>query len=391
VQSFREATGVNVGSDAGALIRVREAAERAKILLSTARTATINVPFIAFADSTPLHLEVELARTRCNEITHSLVARTLQLSRMALEDAGETPGTINKVLAVGRAARAASISLALADLFGKRVRAAPDHIVALGAAVQAGVLGGKERDRLLLDSVTRTLRIEASSGLTMPIIVRNTTIPTRTTMRLTAPPAGDSKLRIRILAGESLWAEKNSLLVEFDTPFEVVSTELTEVELTLDIDANSVLGVSARNRVTSEFFKTLVSLRSPKREAEDATGNKNIRLVRWINPVRLGELSNVRLIDLGTVQRWVCVAFADLMIASGYSQQIRDIRSWLDKHPSGPLPLGMSAEVWFDLFSKERELLVDAIEHQFNIDLASVRYSGSPQSLSEKLLFVLNG
>ena len=204
VEEFRIATGIGIRGNATALMRLRHEVERAKIELSTVRLTTIHVPFIVIQPEGPLDLTVELTRVRYNELTHNLVSRSVALTRSAIDDAGVTPATLDDVIVVGRAAIAPSVRVALRDLFGDKRRVAPDHVVALGAAVQAGVLDGTVKDMLLLDTVTNTLRIQVVGGRSVPVIPRNRTIPDRSTVSLTAQHPDQRSVLIRGTRGRKL-------------------------------------------------------------------------------------------------------------------------------------------------------------------------------------------
>ena len=394
VEAFKNSTAIDLSSDAAALMRLRDAAERAKIELSTARASSICVPFLAFADSKPLHFELEVTRTRYNELTCSLVTKTLDLSIMALEDAGESPATIGRVLVVGRAARAASVDQALSDLFNGRIQRAPDHVVALGAAVEGGILSGRCKDRLLLDTVSHSLRVEVADGRSTPIIVRNTVIPTRRSEHLTASGAG-GRLPLKILAGESSWADKNLLLAECEV---VMPGEHRQVELVLDIDANSSLGIAVRDCATDEdVFRKKVELR---RENRGWLVNQSQKGPpgRWATSCRLApsqRFPKARPLTIDTVARWVAFTAAEFVLSTvgptasqGWWLRLWE---WLVAHRGEPAAPEFTIEVVFDVFSLQRELLIDILEQETGVSLDHARYSGSIRSLTEKLVTTLNG
>ena len=391
LEEFERSTGLDLRQDATALIRLRWPAERAKVALATERMVSISVPFVAATGSTPVHLDVKLTRTRCNELTHGLVARTLELCLDALGDAGESSSTIDKVLVVGRASRAASIREALEDLFGHRLTLAPDHIVALGAAVQGGVLGGLCRTSLLLDCVVHTLRVELAGGRATPVVVRNSTIPLDAAIGLQAGRPDGRTLLVRLLTGESSWASQNQPLCEMAVPLDTSGAAESELKVTVDIDASSLIQVKVW-RDCMLLAEHSVSLRQDTANTELAAcaqNRFNVVLPTFEPPVRLEALSDAEATDAGVVLRWLCSGFRELVLQREWVGGSKAFAADLDKQlalvvrgadSGGPFP-----DIWRDL-SFERELLVDALEEYFKMDLPAVRRSASLQAAAKTVV-----
>ena len=263
---FAATTGIDLRGNAAALIRVREAAEEAKIQLSSAREVTISVPFVVSGPAGALSLDVSLTRTRYNELTHDLVARTIDLTRIALEDSGDTAGRAGDIpaLIVGRATRTPSVRAALDDFFHGRMLAAPDHVVAFGAAVQAGILSGELKDKLLIDVTAHTLRVQIAGGRTEPCLVRHTSIPTIQTLKLAAQTGSQRSMVVQVLCGESSWPEKNLPLLRLDCPLiQQARGQPAQVEVTFDIDANGILRVRASDSTGQRLAVGTVWLGQP--------------------------------------------------------------------------------------------------------------------------------
>ena len=322
VAEFMETTGSDLSGNAAALMRIRDAAERAKIDLSSTRSATIAVPFISMGPLGPLHLEVELTRTRYNELTHDLVARTIQLTRAMLEDDGDANGTAGvDVLVVGQAARAPSVRAALHDFFGRPVRSAPDHVVALGAAVQAGVLEGKLKDVLLMDVTTNTLRVHVAGNRTVPVVLRHTTIPTRKTVALAAQHADQQTMLVRVVAGESSWPERLVGLLELRVPCGSRGGKPARIALAFDIDANHVLSVSAENEGGQCLARKSIGLRQTDPENSDDVADHADpvaagRLPTVEDEFKCGPLPEASYEDIGKVQRWLAESAVALALKS---------------------------------------------------------------------------
>ena len=392
VTEFYKTTGLNMKDDLPALMKIRTSAERAKIALSHVVDTAIRVPALAFTDKGPVDLHVRLSQARCTELTQHLTAETLRLTRAALADAGEAAMSVDNALIVGRAARAVGVSVALQDLFSQRLLRAPDNVVALGAATQGGVFSGRVRDVLLLESTTRTLRVEIENGQATPIIVRNTTIPTRNTLKLVAQGDGDRTV-VRIVAGESSWAVRNLMLAEVLIPQEAGRSVGWPWDLILDIDANSVVNVTIRDSNAKELGRGEFALRQTRSQTPSA--RRRGSLPRTTKMPRLAEAIGLSPIGMDTfrsrveLRRWLGRAATDLVLArvgpyarGGWWKALGD---WLVRHPDEDIPAELSTAVVFDIFSFERELLVDTLEQSLKEDLQSVRSSSSIEALAEAL------
>ena len=403
LDEFTKATGVELRGNATAIMRLRDEVERAKIELSTARSTTVSVPFVTFGPSGPIDLNVDLTRALYNGLTHGLVARTVALTRTAIEDAGETVATLDDIVVVGCAARAPSVRVALQDLFGDVPHAAPDHVVAIGAAAQAAVLNGTLEDTLLLDTLTNTLRVQLPGGRSVPVMVRHSTIPTRSRLTLTAQHSKQRTVLVRILAGESSWANRNFALVEAQLPCDVQDAGQAGVTLLFDVDANSRLSVGTLNGRVSGGTIVSVNLRGTKRQSEaelselaDVTSTREPLLPSYVDDRRLRPMPEASLTSLPRVQCWLadaatsCVLSADRLNPghehSDDVERARKIRTWLEANPDQELPVDIADWNPFRNFSIEREFLVDLLEQRLDIELTPLRYCRSIATLAERLV-----
>jgi molecular chaperone DnaK len=255
VDSFKGDHGVDLGKDNMALQRLKEAAEKAKIELSQVQQTQINLPFITATSEGPLHLDYQLTRSKFQELTEDLVARCRTPFEQAIEDAGLSKGDVEHVVLVGGSTRMPAIVDLIRELTGKEPHKGvnADEVVAVGAAVQAGVLKGEVKDVLLLDVTPLTLGIETKGGVMTPLIERNTTIPTRRTEVFTTAEDMQPSVEIHVLQGEREMASYNKTLGKFqlvDLP--PAPRGVPQIEVTFDIDANGIVHVSAKDRATSK-------------------------------------------------------------------------------------------------------------------------------------------
>lgn len=252
--NFREQEGVDLSSDRMAMQRLREAAEKAKIELSSMLTTTINLPFITADDSGPKHMELELTRAKFEELVSSLVSNTIEPVEQALKDSGLTPDEVDRILLVGGSTRIPSVQNAIKEfLDGKAPDRSvnPDEAVALGAAIQAGVLGGEVKDLLLLDVTPLSLGIETLGEVFTRIIERNTTIPTSKTQTFSTATDGQTSVEIHVLQGERAMAKDNKSLGKFQlTGIPPAPRGVPQIEVSFEIDANGILQVAARDKGT---------------------------------------------------------------------------------------------------------------------------------------------
>ena len=255
INSFKVSDGIDLSGDKMAMQRIKEAAEKAKIELSGMTSASINLPFITADATGPKHLDLTLSRAKFNELTADLVEKTMGPVRQALSDSGLSIGEINKVLMVGGSSRIPAVQEAVKNLIGKEPFKGinPDECVAIGAALQAGVLGGEVQGLLLLDVTPLSLGVETMGGVMTKIIDRNTTIPTKKSQIFSTAADGQTQVEVNVLQGEREFARDNKQLGLFKLDgIAPAPRGIPQIEVTFDIDANGIVNVSAKDLGTGK-------------------------------------------------------------------------------------------------------------------------------------------
>lgn len=270
-EEFQRENGIDLRKDRQSLQRLKEAAEKAKIELSSLMQTEINLPYITADASGPKHLVMPLTRAKLEQLTGDLVQRSLDPVRQALKDAGIEASQINEVVMVGGMTRMPAVQEAVRKLFMKDPHKGvnPDEVVAIGAAIQAGVLGGEVKDILLLDVTPLTLSVETLGGVATPLIERNTTIPTRKSQVFSTASDMQSQVEIHVLQGERPLAADNKSLGRFNLDgIPPAPRGIPQIEVTFDIDANGILNVTAQDKATGRSQHITITASSGLSETE---------------------------------------------------------------------------------------------------------------------------
>lgn len=274
VSEFKKEKGVDLSKDRSALQRLYESAEKAKVELSSTKETTINQPFISMDDSGPLHLEITLSRAKMEELTADLLKRVVEPTKTAMKDAGLENGDIDQVILVGGMTRMPAVVEKVRELTGKEPHKGinPDEVVALGAAIQGGVLSGDVKDVLLLDVTPLSLGIETKGGVFTRLIERNTTIPTRKSEIFSTAEDNQTSVEIHVLQGERDMAMYNQTMGKFQlTGIPPAPRGMPQIEVTFDIDANGIVHVSAKDQATGN--EQTIEIKSSSGLSEDEVEN----------------------------------------------------------------------------------------------------------------------
>ncbi len=262
ISEFKRDQGIDLSNDKMALQRLKEAAEKAKIELSSTMETEINLPFITADASGPKHMNIKLSRSKLEQMVDDIIQRTLEPCRRAMADAGMKPADIHEVVLVGGSIRIPKVQQLVQEFFGKEPCKGvnPDEVVSVGAAIQGGVLGGEVKEMLLLDVTPLSLGVETYGGVFTKLIERNTTIPTRKSEIFTTAADGQDQVEIHILQGERAMAGDNKSLGRFHlVGIPPAPRGIPQIEVTFDIDANGILNVSARDKATGKEQKITIT------------------------------------------------------------------------------------------------------------------------------------
>src|SRR5512138_2853370 len=258
INEFKKENGIDLRNDRQALQRLREAAEKAKIELSSMMQTEVNLPYLTADATGPKHLVMTITLAKLEQLTSDLVERSLEPTRRALQDANLKPADVNEVVLVGGMTRMPAVQEAVRRLFGKEPHKGvnPDEVVAIGAAIQAGVLGGEVKDILLLDVTPLTLSVETMGGVSTPIIERNTTVPARKSQIFSTASDSQTQVEIHVVQGERPMAADNKSLGRFILDgIPPAPRGVPQIEVTFDIDANGILHVTAKDKATGKEQK----------------------------------------------------------------------------------------------------------------------------------------
>jgi molecular chaperone DnaK len=271
IDEFKKTNGIDLHADRQALQRLKEAAEKAKIELSTVQQTEINLPYLTADATGPKHLVLNMTRSKLEQLTGDLVQNTLEPIRRALSDASMKPADINEVVMVGGMIRMPAVQEAVRKEFGKEPHKGvnPDEVVAVGAAIQAGVLGGEVKDILLLDVTPLTLSVETMGSVSTPIIERNTTVPTRKSQIFSTASDSQNQVEIHVLQGERPMAADNKSLGKFILDgIPSAPRGIPQIEVTFDIDANGIINVTALDKATNRSQHITITASSGLTESE---------------------------------------------------------------------------------------------------------------------------
>ncbi len=391
IDDFKKESGIDLRNDAMALQRLKEESEKAKIALSSAQETDINLPFITADASGPKHLNVKLTRAKLEQLTDSLVQRTVRPFDECLRDAGLSKSDIDELVLVGGMTRMPKVVEVADRLAGKEAHKGvnPDEVVARGAAIQGGVLQGDVRDVLLLDVTPLTLSIETAGGVSTPMIERNTTIPKKASNIFSTYADNQTAVDIRVLQGERPMARDNKLIGNFRLDgIAPAPRGLPQIEVTFDIDANGILNVSAKDKSTGKEQKITITNSSGlskdeveklRKEAELHAAEDNLRkeTVEARN-----ELDNV----IYQTQKQVTEAGANLPsdVKSALETEIASAKQVLDKSDATKDELKGAVEKMMKVLQDNAQNLQNAAQAQAGGAAAGAQPQGNPQGEAPK-------
>jgi molecular chaperone DnaK len=265
IAEFKKDTGIDLHNDSIALQRLKDAAEKAKIELSSRENTDINLPYLTGDATGPKHLNIKLTRAKLEALVEDLISKSIEPCKIALKDSGKDVSDINAVILVGGQTRMPKVQEAVKEFFGKEPKkdVNPDEAVAIGAAIQAGVLSGDVKDILLLDVTPLSLGLETQGGVMTKLIEKNTTIPTKKSQVFSTAADNQTAVTIRVFQGEREIAEANKLLGQFDlADIPPAPKGMPQIEVSFDIDANGILSVSAKDKATNKEQKIVIKASS---------------------------------------------------------------------------------------------------------------------------------